>query len=256
MDGIARWLGVVLAGCFVQACAVAPAPDPKIPGPVARNILTQRVSAVVVTNRDDLSHWMKRGFSGTRSMGDAVGGSATPISPDGYFLTANHVLGSLADRHVFVLYGGGVRLAPVKSRVVWRSEGDDLALLHIPVRTPYYFGWTRPDRWLPEGGGVMHGGVATGFNSAWGKLGTTLAPERRFTRARKFKINIPLQPGDSGGPVVDAYGALVGVNSAVEFLVPMETAFFVDSEATRPNTRRIESLMRSDRSRNNYPAPP
>jgi hypothetical protein len=49
--------------------------------------------------------------------------------------------------------------------------------------------------------------------------------------------------------VVDAYGALVGVNSAVEFLVPMETAFFVDSEANRPNTRMIDSLIRKDRAR-------
>jgi hypothetical protein len=41
----------------------------------------------------------------------------------------------------------------------------------------------------------------------------------------------------------------VGINSAVEFLVPMETAFFIDSEASRPSIRRIESLMRTDRAR-------
>jgi hypothetical protein len=50
--------------------------------------------------------------------------------------------------------------------------------------------------------------------------------------------------------VVDAYGNLVGINSAVEFLVPMETAFFVDSEGNRPNTRMIESLIQNDRARN------
>jgi hypothetical protein len=55
--------------------------------------------------------------------------------------------------------------------------------------------------------------------------------------------------------VVDAHGALVGINSAVEFLVPMETAFFVDSEACRPNTRRIESVIQMDRARNNRPNP-
>ena len=77
---------------------------------------------------------------------------------------------------------------------------------------------------------------------------TRHAPFRRrarFTGTRKFKIDIPLQPGDSGGPVVDAYGNLVGINSAVEFLVPMETAFFVDSEANRPNTRMIDSLVQN-----------
>ena len=50
--------------------------------------------------------------------------------------------------------------------------------------------------------------------------------------------------------MVDAYGNLVGINSAVEFLVPMETAFFVDSEGNRPNTRMIDALVRLDRERN------
>ncbi len=75
----------------------------------------------------------------------------------------------------------------------------------------------------------------------------SLPPTGPITRTRKFKIDIPLQPGDSGGPVVDATGGLVGINSAVEFLVPMETAFFVDSEASRPNPAMIESLIENDR---------
>ena len=76
-----------------------------------------------------------------------------------------------------------------------------------------------------------------------------------FTRTRSFKIDIPLQPGDSGGPVVDAYGRLVGINSAVEFLVPMETAFFIDSEGNRPNTRLIDALIQNDRARNSGQIP-
>jgi len=96
---------------------------------------------------------------------------------------------------------------------------------------------------------VVHGGIATGLKSKPGRLVTSLSPEWVFTGTRKFKIDIALQPGDSGGPVVDAAGDLVGINSAVEFLVPMETAFFIDSEACRPNIRRIESLMRADRAR-------
>jgi hypothetical protein len=96
----------------------------------------------------------------------------------------------------------------------------------------------------------MHGGIATGYRSADGRLGTSLAPEGMFTGSRKFKMDIPLQPGDSGGPVVDAYGRLVGINSAVEFLVPMETAFFIDSEGNRPNTRMIDALIHQDRARN------
>ena len=187
-----RLLGVLLAGCLVQACSVAPPPDPMVPGAEARRIVTPRVSAVVVTNRDDLSRWMSRGFPMSSPQGDSEAGSATPISPDGYFLTANHVLARMAGRNVFVIYGFSTRPVAAKARVIWRSKAADLALLHIPAQTDYYFRWTARDSWLSEGCGVIHGGIATGAKSAWGKLGTSLAPESAFTGSRKFKIDIPV----------------------------------------------------------------
>jgi S1-C subfamily serine protease len=210
----------------------------------------QRVSAVIVTDRKNLGTWVKRGFPVSQAPGDADGGSATPVTADGYFLTADHVLARMENRNIYVIYGGGGPLTPHRARVVWRSEGADLALLHINSKTPLYYQFTPPRKWLPIGTPVMHGGIATGFNSDPGKLGTSLPPASPITRTRKFKIDIPLQPGDSGGPVVDAYGGLVGINSAVEFLVPMETAFFVDSEASRPNPAMIQSLIENDRARN------
>lgn len=251
MHGYLRLSGVLLVVAFVQACAVSPAPDPTVPGPAARKMVAQRVSAVVVTNQRSLRKWVDRGFSASQTPGDADGGSATPIAADGYFLTADHVLASESGRNVFVLYGARGRLVPEKARVVWRSAEADLALLHIPAKTPNYYRWTPTERWVPSGTPVIHGGIATGFKSEPGKLGTSIPPEGAFTGNRTFKIDIPLQPGDSGGPVVDASGNLVGINSAVEFLVPMETAFFVDSEANRPNIRMLEEFIRKDRARNN-----
>ncbi len=250
MEKFVRLSGLLLASCFAQACSIAPPPDQVAPSSATRQIVAERVSAIVVTDRSNLDNWVNRNFSTSQAPDDADGGSAAPISEDGYFLTADHVLAKMAGRNVFLIYGQGGRLAPAKARVVWRSAAADLALLHIPVRTPYYYRWTPPEQWLPAGTRVVHGGIATGFKSGDGKLGTPLAPQGRLTGNRPFKMDIPLQPGDSGGPVVDAYGRLVGINSAVEFLVPMETAFFVDSEGNRPNTRHIEGLMKVDRSRN------
>jgi len=253
MDGITRLMGVLAALCLVSACSVPPPPDPKVPGQDIRRIVARRASAVIVTHRDTLRHWVRGGFSAVHEPGDADGGSATPVSPDGYFLTADHVLSQMEAHNVFVLYGRNGHLIPSKARVVWRSAREDLALLHIPESTPEYYHWSSPHHWLPSGTVMLQGGIATGLKSTPGKLSTTLAPELVFTGTRKFKINIPLQPGDSGGPVVDAYGDLVGINSAVEFFVPMETAFFVDSEASRPNTRAIAALLKADRAHN--PAP-
>jgi S1-C subfamily serine protease len=250
MEKIVRFSGVLLLGWLTQACSVSPPPDAVAPNKSTRQIVAERVSAVVVTDRNNLDNWVNRNFSSSTAPGDADGGSAAPISADGYFLTADHVLSRLAGRNVFLIYGQGGRLAPARARVVWRSEASDIALLHVPVKTPYFYQWTPPDKWLPAGTRVIHGGIATGFKSSDGKLGTPLAPEGTFTGNRRFKMDIPLQPGDSGGPVVDAYGQLVGINSAVEFLVPMETAFFVDSEGNRPNIRMIAATMELDRARN------
>lgn len=240
------WVWLVL--CISPACSLAPPPDPTPPGRLAERTVLRRVSAVVVTSDKNLHEWVVGGFEPMQEpQHDIDGGSATPISPDGYFLTADHVLANSEGRQIYILYGGGGPLISHLARVVWRSAAADLALLHIAAETPMYYQFTAPHRWLPAGTPVMHGGIATGLESEPGKMESSLRPENRFTRARKFKIDIPLRPGDSGGPVVDARGDLVGVNSAVEFLVPMETAFFVDSEASRPNVRDIRWRMDRDR---------
>jgi S1-C subfamily serine protease len=250
MERFFRWSLLCLIGLLAQSCAVPPEPDTVAPSRATRQLVTERVSAVVVTDHKSLDHWVNRNFSTSQAPGDADGGSAAPLSADGYFITADHVLARMAGRNVFVIYGQGGRLRPARARVVWRSEASDLALLHIPAKTPYFYQWSPPEKWLPVGTRVIHGGIATGFKSGDGKLGTALAPETAFTRTRNFKIDIPLQPGDSGGPVVDAFGQLVGINSAVEFLVPMETPFFIDSEGNRPNIRMIDALIQNDRVRN------
>jgi len=233
-----------------MACSAAPRVTPgntTIPGEVARQIVRERLSAVVVTSKDELGSWVNKRFSIADAPGDADGGSAAPITGDGYFLTADHVLARSANKNVFIIYGSGGAIVTAKARIVWRSGADDLALLHIPRKTPYFYHWTPPGQWLSPGHGVIHGGMATGFSSAPGRLRTALSPEGTFTRNRPFKIDIPLQPGDSGGPIVDAFGRLVGINSAVEFIVPLETAIFIDSEGNRPYTGKIDNIVREDR---------
>ena len=241
-----------LLGVFSFSCSPlssAPPPDTSVPGAMAKQIVRERLSAVVVTSRGELGSWVSKRFSIENAPDDADGGSAAPITEDGYFLTADHVLARSSDRNVFVIYGSGGRIVTDKARIVWRSYADDLAILHIPRKTPYYYEWTPSEKWLSPGHGVIHGGMATGHRSVPGKLRTPLEPEGSFTSNRRFKIDIPLQPGDSGGPVVDARGDLVGINSAVEFLIPLETAIFIDSEGNRPNTRKIAGIIQKDRNR-------
>jgi hypothetical protein len=238
--------------CVLGAACMPVAPSPPasmvMPGQAARQIVRERLSAVVVTSRDELGSWVRQRFNTSSAPGDADGGSAAPITADGYFLTADHVLARSDTKNVFIIYGSGGRIVTSKARIVWRSSfADDLALLHIPIKTPYYYNWTPPGQWLLSGHGIIHGGMATGHRTSPGKLRTPMAPEGAFTGTRPFKIDIPLEPGDSGGPVVDAFGNLVGINSAVEFLIPLETAIFIDSEGNRPNTRKMADIINRDR---------
>ncbi|WP_226895198.1 S1 family peptidase [Luteolibacter marinus] len=248
---------MALAAAFaLSACSTAP-PAPLVdappPGPSVKRLAASRLTAIVVSGKAELDPWVKSRF--TRGIGpdDADGGSAVPISPDGYFITADHVLTHSEGRNVFVLHGQQGSLRSTKARIVWRSAATDLALLHIPIATPRYYAWTPPDQWLAAGTTVIHSGIATGFRSEPGKLITAIPPDHG--RGTRFKHDIPLEPGDSGGAVVDANGQLVGINSAVEFLVPLDTAFFIESEANRPNVKALERVINADRRRNNLPKP-
>lgn len=248
MERLKQIVVVGLVGIFAQGCSsVAPAPDPASPGPMAKQIVAERAALVLVTKQEELKLWKGKRFTPDGAPKDADGGSAAPVAPDGYFITADHVLSRMEGKNVFVFYGRGGKFLMNKARVVWRSAGADLALLHVDAPTPYYYEWTDPGKWVSEGTEIIHGGVSTGYRSGKGKLSTSLAPEGAFTGSRKFKIDIPLLPGDSGGPVVNARGQLVGINSAVEFLVPLETAFFVDSECARPSVRQLTRIIEADR---------
>lgn len=249
MVELMRRIAVMILVGASAACSLTAPPQANLQAPdeTTRQIVRERLSAVVVTGRSELGSWANEKFAIANAPKDADGGSAAPITEDGYFLTADHVLAESTKKNVFIIYANGGRVMQSRARVVWRSAADDFAILHIPRKTPYYYQWSAPDRRISRGHPVIHGGMATGSKSSPGILRTALASEGILTGSRTFKMDIPLEPGDSGGPVIDAYGRLIGINSAVEFLIPMETAIFMDSEGVRPNTRQLQQIIHEDR---------
>lgn len=233
-----------MTGCVSPPPPVVDAPTP------SRDVYraaAKRFAAIVVSEKDDVDGWLGSKFSQSDAPKNADGGSAIPITHDGYFLTADHVLARSPGRKVVVILRREGRLRATPARVVWRSADDDLALLHAPIATPEFYRWSPPSVWLPQGTPIMHAGIATGFKSPSGRLLSPIHPESALSGNQRFKHDIPLEPGDSGGAVVDSKGNLVGVNSAVEFLVPLETAFFIESEANRPNVGRLMRRIETDR---------
>ena len=147
------------------------------------------------------------------------------------------MLNSAADRNLYVIYGRGAALRGDKARVVWRSRRHDLAVLKAPFVTPSYYEWTDPRFGCRKARRSSTAASPPALIRHPGKLTTAIPPGA--DRFRRFKHNMPLRPGDSGGPVLDSRGRLVGINSAVEFLVPIETAFFLQSEGNRPSLAAI-----------------
>jgi S1-C subfamily serine protease len=239
-------LAWIIVSCAAPSARRAVAPPPEL------SILPYaqaRVAGVVVSAQRDLSGWVKGGFHPSAAPKDCDAGTATPITHDGYFLTADHVVKKASAGHIHLLYGRGKNHQRCHARLVWHDSQDDLALLHAPIATPAFYRFSPPEEALAAGTPIFHGGLTTGLRPEYGVLNRRIGSERFFTPSRRLSLSIALQPGDSGGPVLDRYGRLLAINSSVEFLVPLETPIFTESTAMRPNVGALMKIIDRDRRR-------
>ena len=139
-------------------------------------------------------------------------GSGVIVSADGYLLTNNHVVEG-ADQI-------SVRLADgreAQARLIGTDSETDIAVLKIeldrlPVVTladsqPLQVG----DQVLAIGNPFNVGQTVTsGIVSALGRNGLGLSTFENF-----IQTDAAINPGNSGGALIDAYGNLVGINTAI-----------------------------------------
>ena len=132
---------------------------------------------------------------------------------DGFIVTNNHVIGKSSPR-VFALDG-----KECKAAVIGREKEYDLALLKIE----------KPDEMVALPSAELNqlrvGQFALAVGHPWGQIGSVSAgiitslsrmPLRR--RGRKVDIirtDAVLAPGNSGGPLLDSRGRLMGINTMV-----------------------------------------
>lgn len=135
-------------------------------------------------------------------------GAGTPWS-NTLVVTNNHVVGGSAPQ--LVLPDGAV----AASEVVFRDEAADLVLLRTSVALP------RPLRTRLD---PLHAGeLVFAIGHPWGERGVLTAgialapggPVQADGRFSPVRADLRLAPGNSGGPLTDAAGQLVGINSMI-----------------------------------------
>jgi S1-C subfamily serine protease len=179
-----------------------------------------------------------RRTSRARGLYDGAG-SGVIISPDGYTLTNNHVVRG-AGGVEGVLHDGSV----VTADVVGTDPDTDLALLRLR-------GKGHQAAELGHSGDLRVGELAIAIGNPLGLQATVtvgvVSALRRTLRGESGRLiedviqtDAALNPGNSGGALVDANGSVVGINTAIIggaqglcFAVPSDTAKFVVPELMR-----------------------
>jgi S1-C subfamily serine protease len=187
-------------------------------------------------------------------------GMAIGLSPDGYLLTAGHVVTAETKTQVWVAGSFDGRFECRPARVVFRNElkpPADVAVLKVEEKLDHYasFG-SRPqpgDRVFAVvcyRDGVQFGGKR-GF--AGGRvLGVRNGPAG--SSVALVDTNVPLRRGDSGGPLLSSTGQLIGVFTVIRYGWP--TVIWKRwTTSVFPHEEFIRSVIAADRASAQGPNP-
>src|SRR5215218_3109260 len=194
------------------------------------------------------------GGAGPRTRETGSLGSGFIISADGYIVTNNHLIQSASgngtvDQVTVTL----TNRREFPARIVGRDETSDLAVLKIEGRNLPYVNWgdstkARVGDWIVAIGNPygLGGTVTAGIISALHRGITGVGAYDRY-----IQTDAAINMGNSGGPMFDLNGNVIGINSAL--ISPTGASvgigLAIPAEAAKPV---IDSLRRGQRPARGY----
>src|SRR5579862_5654042 len=201
------------------------------------------VGAVELVGPAVVSVYVGGADEAARARGGA--GSGVVVTPDGYLLTNEHVVQRVNEARVAFVDGRSVPAV-----VAGRDPATDLALLRAQAGALPYAQLASGQR-LRAGQLVVAVGNPFGFESTVSAgvvsaLGRSLRSRQGRLIEGVVQHTAALNPGNSGGPLVDAVGRVAGINTAIiamaqgiGFAIPAVTAQWVLAEIlTQGRVRR------------------
>lgn len=170
-------------------------------------------------------------------------GSGVALTEDGYVVTNHHVIEDASDVEIGLVENNKIRY--YSGEIISKDINNDLALVRISDNS--FKGFDR----IPYNVELDQASVGKEVFALGYPLKALLGDELKFTNGRisarsgakgdisKYQMTVPLQPGNSGGPVFDFDGNLIGIaQGGIKYDVAENVAYCV-------KTTYVQSLVES-----------